>query len=84
MAFKYASAVLMAFYGVFIFLAIISIVLVCVGYNLRKWQFKTWIHVNWCIYGFFNFFGLIVCLVLTISAISSMEVCSILDSIINV
>ena len=84
MAFKYASAVLMAFYAVFIVLAIVSIVLVCVGYKLKMWQFKTWIHTNWCVYGFFNFLGLIICLVLTISAISSMEGCSILESIINV
>ena len=81
--FERISLALMVFYGLFIFISIVSIILVNLGYFKSIWKFKIVLHIFWVILAIITVLGFIVIAVLGILSIITMEGCIYADDVLN-
>jgi hypothetical protein len=73
----------MVLYGIFIFIAVVSIILSGLGYLKRIWKFRGVLHVFWTILAILTFLGFIIVVILGVLSVGTMEVCLYMDGIFN-
>ncbi|EAR84789.1 transmembrane protein, putative (macronuclear) [Tetrahymena thermophila SB210] len=81
--FNLITIFLMAFYGVFIFIAVVGSILSFVGYIKHMLKVRYCLNIFWCLLGLLTFIGFLLCVILGILTIVLMEGCNTTDKIFN-
>ncbi|KAL4436321.1 hypothetical protein ABPG74_015912 [Tetrahymena malaccensis] len=81
--FNLITIFLMAFYGVFIFIAVVGSILSFVGYIKHMLKVRYCLNIFWCILGLLTFLGFLLCIILGVLTIGFMEGCNTTDKVFN-